>query len=208
LEHSNELGELSKALSLAQAELKGAEKTATNPFFHSSYATLKDVWEAVRVPLSKHGLSIIQTTDPADSGVIVNTMLCHSSGQWVKGKLFMRPAKSDPQAIGSAITYARRYALAAMVGVYQEDDDGNTASQPKARIEIKPQPQQHPAPYIAPSIAHHADVDMSHNFDDSSMQEKTCELCHSELKTTKNGNALYCPNFKDKSGGEHTYIRM
>lgn len=204
MEHSNELGELSKALSLAQSELKGAEKTATNPFFHSSYATLKDVWEAVRVPLSKHGLSIIQTTDPADAGVVVNTMLCHSSGQWVKGSLFMKPAKNDPQAIGSAITYARRYALAAIVGVYQEDDDGNNASQPKARIEMKPQS----AAYASAPVAHHSDADMSHNFDDSGMQEKVCELCNAELKLTKSGDALYCPNFKDKSGGIHTYVKM
>lgn len=198
MEHSNDINELSKALSAAQGEFKGASKAATNPFFHSNYATLKDVWEAIREPLAKHGLCIIQTTDSVEAGVVVNTMLSHSSGLWVRGKLFMRPAKNDPQAIGSAITYARRYALAAIVGVYQEDDDGNTASQPKARIDLKPTP--------TPQF----DSDMVHNYaeENDGLDEKVCELCKSDLKLTKTGTGWYCPNFKDKSQGEHTYIRL
>lgn len=204
MEHSNDISELSKALAAVQGELRGAAKAATNPFFHSTYATLKDVWEAIREPLSKNGLCVIQTTDPVENGLVLNTMLCHSSGQWVKSKLFMKPTKNDPQSLGSAITYARRYGLSAMVGVYQDDDDGNSASQPRARIDLRSNLQQ-PA-----STSPQFDSDLSHNYadDNDGLDEKVCELCKSTLKLTKTGNGWYCPNFKDKTSGDHTYIRL
>jgi hypothetical protein len=82
----------------------------------------------MRGPLSKNGLSVIQTTAQAETGVLVETTLAHSSGEWVAGVLHVKPVKDDPQGLGSAITYARRYALSAMVGVAPEDDDGNAAS--------------------------------------------------------------------------------
>jgi hypothetical protein len=125
---SESIAALAAALSKAQGAIKGASKDTANPFFKSKYADLASVWDACRDALSANGLSVIQTTDDGAEGVTVITTLAHSSGEWVRGKLTMKPAKNDPQGVGSAITYARRYALAAMVGVAPEDDDGNAAS--------------------------------------------------------------------------------
>lgn len=127
--------ELAAALAKAQAEIKGAVKDSANPFFKSSYADLQSVWDACRAPLTKNGLSVAQTTDIFNDKPVLVTTLMHSSGEWLRGTLPISPVKNDPQALGSAITYARRYALASMVGVYQTDDigddgddDGNAAS--------------------------------------------------------------------------------
>jgi len=89
---------------------------------------LSAVLSAGREALSKNDLAVIQTTEPSDAGIVVITTLAHKSGEWIRGKLCMTPVKNDPQGIGSCITYARRYALSAIVGIAQVDDDGNTAS--------------------------------------------------------------------------------
>jgi hypothetical protein len=100
-----------------------------NPFFHSKYADLSSVWEACRELLTKNGLAVVQTMGgETHESVTVITTLAHISGQWIRGGLTMKPTKQDPQGIGSAITYARRYALASIVGVCPEDDDGAAAS--------------------------------------------------------------------------------
>lgn len=125
---SPSIGQLAKALAAAQGEITGALKDSKNPFFKSSYADLASCWDACRGPLSKNNLAVIQTTQAADTGVRVITMLAHASGEWVRGTLCMTPTKHDPQGIGSCITYARRYALAAIVGLAQIDDDANQAS--------------------------------------------------------------------------------
>jgi hypothetical protein len=129
MQQSETIGKLSEALSKVQAVLEGAKLDSENPFFKSKYSDLTSVWSACRKPLAENGLSVIQTcqSETADM-VIVETMLCHTSGEWVRGRLAMRPVKADPQGVGSCITYARRYSLAAIVGVAPEDDDGNVAS--------------------------------------------------------------------------------
>jgi hypothetical protein len=133
MEQSTEIKDLAAALALAQSEIKGAIKDSANPFFKSKYADLTSVWDACRAAITKNGLSVIQTCDDNDAKVTVTTQLMHSSGQWIRGQLSAKPAKSDPQGIGSCITYLRRYALAAMVGVAPEDDDGNAATLPQAQ---------------------------------------------------------------------------
>lgn len=142
---SFEIGELAKALSKAQAVMTPAIKDAKNPFFKSSYADLTSVWEAIRKPLTENGLAVVQQTGGTHEVVSVTTILVHSSGQWMKSTIHMKPTKSDPQGIGSCLTYARRYGLSAMVGVSAEDDDGNEASkirpqtiQPAPKHEFKP----------------------------------------------------------------------
>jgi len=115
------------ALSKAQAEIAGAAKDSTNPFFNSNYADLQSVWDACRGPLVKNGLCVIQTTELVGDVLFLKTTLAHSSGQYIFGMLPIKPVKQDPQALGSALTYGRRYALAAMVGVYQTDDDAESA---------------------------------------------------------------------------------
>lgn len=142
---SESIGALAGALSKAQAEIRGAVKDTANPFFKSKYADLSSVWEACREPLAKNGLSIVQTNRAGEGRVIVETLLMHASGEWISGELDMRPVKDDPQGVGSAITYARRYALAAMVGVAPEDDDGNAASgkdKPRAEPQADPVAKQ------------------------------------------------------------------
>lgn len=126
---SQEIGEIALALSKAQKEMMSAHKSSTNPFFRSKYADLASVWDAARDALTKNELAVSQTTNGDGENAVVHTILMHSSGQWIRGKLTLKPTKNDPQGMGSAITYARRYTLAAIVGVVQEDDDANKASE-------------------------------------------------------------------------------
>jgi len=128
-EHSATLGALAKALAAAQGKITGAKKTAQNPHLKNKYATLADVWDACRDPLSAHGLAVVQTTEPhGKDGVCVRTMLMHESGEWIASRLFLPVTKPDAQGFGSALTYARRYALSSMVGVCPDDDDANAAT--------------------------------------------------------------------------------
>lgn len=127
-EQSEQINELAGALAKAQGKITGALKDSANPFFKSKYADLASVWDACRTALSENGLAVVQLTESDDSGVYVITTLAHSSGQWMRARLRLTPKDSTPQGMGSAITYGRRYALAAMVGVAQVDDDGNAAS--------------------------------------------------------------------------------
>lgn len=108
-----------------------ANKDGNNPHFKSKYATLQSVVETCKPVLKKHGLAITQTFEPSCDGISIITTLVHESGQYISGSLFLKPAKNDPQGYGSAITYGRRYAWAAILGmVADEDDDGNEASAP------------------------------------------------------------------------------
>jgi len=127
---SEELGELFGALAKAQGEMKAAIRSSKNPFFRSNYASLEEVVGCSREALSKNGLSVIQRivqTDPEGKSSLF-TCLAHSSGQWMESVMPLRPEKKDIQAMGSYITYCRRYAYASMVGVVtDEDDDGEKA---------------------------------------------------------------------------------
>lgn len=120
---SETIGKLAEALAKVQGVIEGAKKDSENPFFRSKYADLGAVWDACREQLAVNGLSVAQTNSPSENGVTVDTTLLHNSGEWISGSLFIPVSKADAQAYGSAMTYARRYALAAMIGIYQEDDD-------------------------------------------------------------------------------------
>ena len=124
---SETLGKLSEALAKAQGAIEGAKKERNNPFFHARYAALSSVWDACREPLSKNGLSVIQLPGNTGEGLFVDSILLHSSGEWISSRLHMNPVKDDPQGVGSAITYARRYGLQALVGIAPMDDDGEAA---------------------------------------------------------------------------------
>lgn len=127
---SESIGDLATALAKAQATVAGAKKDADNPFFKSKYADLASVVEAIRKAFADNGLSYVQTPCTNDKDEVgVETLLMHSSGQWIKGDPFFVPvSKQDAQGFGSALTYTRRYALAAIAGVAQVDDDGNAAA--------------------------------------------------------------------------------
>lgn len=139
MNQSQEIKELAGALTKAQSALKPASKDGTNPHFKSSYATLQSVWDAARAVLTPNGLSVVQTFEDGEADCVkLRTTLLHSSGQWISGVLTLKPTKADPQGAGSAITYARRYALAAILGIVaDEDDDGNAASAPQKKEPYK-----------------------------------------------------------------------
>lgn len=121
--------ELATALAIVQGQLTFAKKDSKNPFFKSNYADLESVWEACRSLLSDNGLAIMQFPgDYVDGNMTLTTVMTHSSGEWVAQNMSLPVSKPDAQGAGSAITYMRRYALAAIVGVVQADDDGNSAS--------------------------------------------------------------------------------
>lgn len=125
---SENIGQLAEALAKAQAEIRHAVKEADNPFFKSKYADLAAVWDAAREPLSKNKLSIAQVVEFDEAGPWLETLLLHASGEWLSSRYPISMGDGKPQTMGSATTYARRYALSAMVGIASEDDDGNSAS--------------------------------------------------------------------------------
>lgn len=137
MEKSESIGKLALALSKAQLEIKGAVKDSVNPFFKSSYADLQSVWNAIREPLSKNELSVVQSTKCIDNKLSVVTVLAHSSGEWISGEYPVLSTKPDAQGMGSGTSYARRYALAAMIGVYQSDDDAQMAVTPDKKPPVK-----------------------------------------------------------------------
>lgn len=124
---SESIKNLSVALCAFQSEVDKIKKTATNPFFKSKYATLSDILDVIREPLSSNGLSFVQF--PKDKNGL-ETMLMHTSGEWISESYEMTPVKNDPQGAGSVITYQRRYALGAILGLNIDvDDDANAGSQ-------------------------------------------------------------------------------
>lgn len=131
MNRSETIGELAKALAKAQGEIKNAIKDSENPHFRSRYADLASVVDAIKGPLSSNGIAYVQTTqEPPEGyqGVCVETTLLHVSGEWLSGILLLPVSKVDAHGVGSALTYCRRYALAAITGVAPEDDDGNAAA--------------------------------------------------------------------------------
>jgi len=131
IEQSESIAALAKALAKTQATIEGAVKGKANPAFKGTkYADLKSVWEACREQLVTNGLSIAQFPgEMIANSMTLTTQLSHESGEWMRATLSIPLSKVDAQGYGSAVTYARRYALAAVVGVCPEDDDGNAAVQ-------------------------------------------------------------------------------
>jgi hypothetical protein len=128
LKSSQEIKDIAAAISKLQAENRGAEDEAVNPFFKSKYSTLKDIWDSIRESVGKYGLCILQDATTKDTCVSVTTIICHSSGQWIEFGPFDIPfGKKDAHSIGSSTSYAKRYALCAALGIVSgtDDDDGN-----------------------------------------------------------------------------------
>ncbi len=154
---SEAINELAAALSKAQGVIQDAKKDSSNPFFKSKYADLASVWNVCRKPLSDNGLSIVQTVETKEGKRIVETILLHSSGQYISSSLELALKDESMQAIGSAITYARRYCLSAIVGICPDDDDGeesmgrnkpsdNVPSGKAAPMPARPVPVVNPSP--------------------------------------------------------------
>lgn len=150
---SAEINEIAAALIKAQAEMPAALKDGLNPHLKNKYASLSSLWEVARPILKTHGLALIQTFDcnNIDKPTIITTLM-HTSGQFIEGALPMPVAKqNDPQAVGSAITYGRRYSMAAMLGIVADEDDDaesakNRGNKNNAKDTLPPNPGKTDAP--------------------------------------------------------------
>jgi hypothetical protein len=156
MQTSNEINEIAGALALAQMEIENASKNSANPHFRSKYADLAEVLNTVRPVFAKHGIAVIQAPEYGEGVAHVQTTLAHKSGQWMRCDTSAPVTKQDAQGIGSAITYCRRYGLAAMAGVAQEDDDANAAVAGPGKKAQEQQAAEHKKA-LAEAIAKHQD---------------------------------------------------
>lgn len=159
LEMSQDITDLAKALPKAQANLGDVVKKSENKHFQNRYADLSAVLDAIMPAFNDVGCCILQPTTFDGTMVVCQTIILHESGQWIRSTLSMKPQAVTPQGIGSCITYARRYALMALVGVAPEDDDGNAASIPVAEAtqdRRTSQPPKIPSPNLSDEEAHRA----------------------------------------------------
>lgn len=134
---SDSIKNLAAALNKAQSEMGGASKDANNPFFKSKYADLGSVVAAIKEPFASNGLSYTQFPIEDGGRIGVETILMHESGEWLSNSFTVNLTKQDAQSAGSAITYARRYALQSIAGIPSEDDDGNSATQGNVKTSAK-----------------------------------------------------------------------
>jgi hypothetical protein len=134
---SESIKELLTALAKAQGKISAAKKDSTNPHFKSKYSDLASCWDAIREPLSSNGLSLSQWVSTSEKGINLVTMLGHSSGEWITSEAnFPVKDPSNPQAVGSSLSYARRYCLSAAISLVSDDDDGNAGAQEKAQAPV------------------------------------------------------------------------
>ena len=146
MQRSETIGKLAPAFCKAQGAFGFAIKDKTNPAYKSKYADLGAVWEAALPALQMHGLSVIQLPVVDESGyAALETILLHESGEFISSTTRARIVKDDPQGYGSAITFLRRYSLAATLGITQEDDDGQAASQARHQPQLPAQAPARPA---------------------------------------------------------------
>lgn len=144
---SETITKIMPALIKAQGDFKPAVKDAVNPAFarganpKPSYVTLAQAIDSVSEALRGNGIALVQMTDVQDGRTILETRLIHESGEWIASRYPVHPVKADPQGEGSALTYARRYALMALVGIAPEDDDGNAATKAAQTTASKPEGQ-------------------------------------------------------------------
>ena len=146
---SESITKFALAFAKAQGEIGNAHKDAKNPHFNSKYADLASVVDAIRPAAAKHGIAFFQDGTLVETNkILLTTRVIHESGEWIEHEMLMPVAKVDPQGFGSAMTYARRYALQAAFGVAPAEDDGNAASgvQPKQQYSAPAKPA-----YTAPA---------------------------------------------------------
>jgi ERF superfamily len=137
IKHSESMANIGAALSKTQASVKVALKESVNPHLKSKYADLPSIWEACRAALSENNLSVVQLPVSDDPGYIaLETMLLHASGEYISARCRVKLQRDDPQGAGSGLTYLRRYALSAALGIVaDEDDDAQTATQAAPQAE-------------------------------------------------------------------------
>lgn len=175
---SETIGKLAMALVKFNTEVETIAKDAKNPHFKNNYATLDNIVEVIRPLLAKQGVIVMQIPGGDGENVIMKTMLLHESGEYMESEaLIMRPAKNDPQGVGSCITYARRYSLCSMLSLSTgEDDDGNHASQPQRATQ---------APQSAPQGAPHNPQPQQPASPANTITDKQLSFLLSEMKKSK-----------------------
>lgn len=151
---SETITNLAKALAAFNTDVERIDKDGTNPHFKNRYSTLDNIIDHVKPLLAKHGLSVLQFPSGDGEMITLVTILVHTSGEFIESDpITMKPARPDPQGIGSCITYARRYSLTATLSLNSgdTDDDGHAASdhKPAAAPYKPPAPAAPPAPYVA-----------------------------------------------------------
>lgn len=150
---SEQVDKIFPAFVAFQKDMPPVPKDSVNPHFRNKYASLGAITEATRPVLAKHGLAYIQGLALTTDGIqVLVTRILHTSGQWIEDAGYaLNPTKNDPQGMGSAVTYARRYTLGASLGIITEDDDdGNRASEPAPAKKLPPVPKPEPAPLQEP----------------------------------------------------------
>ncbi len=154
MQRSESIAALSKALVKAQKALKPLVRDSQNPHFRNSYASLTAVVEVVNEALNAQGIALLQFSEPSQLGTMrLETILLHESGEWMSGTMEMPLPKADPQGLGSAHTYCRRYSAMAALGLAPEDDDAEAASpRPQAAPAKAPQAPQKPVPPPDPPV--------------------------------------------------------
>lgn len=172
---SDSLNELATALALAQGEIKDADKDSVNPHLKSKYADLASVLQAARPILSKNGLSLTQGVAFDSGAVHVTSRLLHKSGQWVESMISIPVAKADAQGIGSATTYGRRYGASAIIGISQDDDDGEAVKTPKKKETGTSSQYQVPSSVSQAMIARFNQVGTGTIDDEATMKALTSE---------------------------------
>jgi len=148
---SDNINELATALAKAQGQMQHAIKDSINPHFKSKYADLASIIDAIRAPLSENGLSFVQPIRLDNGFTILDTILFHTSGQWLKSSMIINvdgANKNAIQALGSHITYSRRYSLSSLIGIAQDDDDGNSATNATVATQVQAQEKVKPVQYI------------------------------------------------------------
>jgi len=178
------MNELSSALVEAQKQMGAAKKGATNPFFKSTFANLGNIIEAIKDPLLSNGICYVQTVESEDGKNYLRTSLIHKSGQSLSGRMLIKPTKDDMQGIGSAITYARRYGLQAIVGLPAEDDDGNAASvEVKKPLESpKEKKADNPTTELNCMLCDAIISQKVHDYSKSTFEQPLCFDCQSSVK--------------------------
>ena len=147
MQQSESVTELAKGLVAMQGKLESVARSSEG--YNYKFADLAACWDSVRKPMTDSGLALVQTTRPAERGEnVMITTLMHTSGEWIRGEMLIAPIKNEPQALGSSLSYARRYGMMAILGISAvgaDDDgaaasaDGNTKSAAKPKAKATPQ---------------------------------------------------------------------
>ena len=199
MNRSDSIANLAKALALAQPHISNPALDAVNPHFRSRYATLAAHIAAVRAPLAAQGISVVQSTRiDVPGAVVVVTSLIHASGEWISSELAL-PSGGTPQTYGSALTYARRYALAALCGIVGDEDDDANAATPQAKAAAKP---EKPAPKPKPAEYETRPQGSALPEGYERFKVQACEM----LSGKESGKSYWKASLLDELGGVHSAV--